>query len=75
MRISLADGKDAFARIVRLAEQGETIIILRHGKAVAQLCQLPSEMRPAAATPDEGTTDEEWAEAAFRKLMDVGIKF
>ena len=50
MRVSISTGKNNFARIVRLAEAGQLIVVARSGKAVAVLGPLPPEFKP---TPDE----------------------
>ena len=53
MNVSVAIAKGNLAKLIRLAESGETITIKRHGKPVAQLIQLPPELRSAAdVSPD-----------------------
>jgi prevent-host-death family protein len=37
MEVSVKDGKDQFSNLVHRAEAGETIVVTRHGKAVADL--------------------------------------
>ncbi len=37
MHVTTADAKARFAEIVRLAEQGEDIVLTRHGKPVVRL--------------------------------------
>jgi prevent-host-death family protein len=37
------EGKTHFSRLVEEAERGETIIITRHGRPVAQLCPIAPE--------------------------------
>jgi antitoxin (DNA-binding transcriptional repressor) of toxin-antitoxin stability system len=46
MNVSVAVAKNTLPRLIRLAEGGETIIIERHGRPVAQLLALPPELRP-----------------------------
>jgi antitoxin (DNA-binding transcriptional repressor) of toxin-antitoxin stability system len=46
MNVSVASAKNNLAKLIRLAEGGELIIIERHGKPVAHLCILPTELRP-----------------------------
>ena len=60
MQVSIVDGKNTFSQLVRLAELGSQIIFMRHGRAVAMLCQLPPELRP----PPEDDEDP------FARLLD-----
>jgi prevent-host-death family protein len=41
MQIAIADAKARFADLVRRAENGENIVLTRHGKPVAQLTGAP----------------------------------
>ena len=45
MDISIAAAKNRFPELVRAVENGEKIVITRHGKPVAQLCPPPRERR------------------------------
>jgi prevent-host-death family protein len=45
MDISVAMAKDKLPELLRAVEEGEEIIITRHGKAVAQLTPAPSGRR------------------------------
>lgn len=40
-RVSIAEAKATFARLVARAEAGENIVITRHGKPVAKMTALP----------------------------------
>lgn len=46
-RISIAEAKARFAEFVRRAERGETVVLTRHGRPVAELA-------PTAAAGDQG---------------------
>jgi len=61
MNVSVASAKNNLAKLIRLAEGGEDVIILRHGRPVAQLRQLPPELLP----PKDGTLDDD----SFNKLL------
>ena len=41
MQIAIADAKARFADLIRRAENGEQIVLTRHGKPVAQLTGAP----------------------------------
>lgn len=41
MQIAIADAKARFADLIRRAENGENIVLTRHGKPVAQLTGAP----------------------------------
>ncbi|MGL4236845.1 type II toxin-antitoxin system Phd/YefM family antitoxin [Tabrizicola sp.] len=41
MKIAIADAKARFADLIRRAENGENIVLTRHGKPVAQLTGAP----------------------------------
>jgi antitoxin (DNA-binding transcriptional repressor) of toxin-antitoxin stability system len=71
MNVSVAHAKNTLAKLIRLAEGGEVIIIERHGKPVAQLCILPPELRPKQ-DPDslEGDAFNELLSPAYlRKIL------
>jgi antitoxin (DNA-binding transcriptional repressor) of toxin-antitoxin stability system len=46
MNVSIGSAKNNLAKLIRLAEGGETITIERHGRPVAQLRALPSALHP-----------------------------
>ncbi len=41
MNVGVAKAKDRFTELLRAAEEGETVVITRHGKPVAQLVPAP----------------------------------
>jgi prevent-host-death family protein len=45
MNISIAEAKNRLSELVRAVEDGEKVIITRHGKPVAQLAPPPAERR------------------------------
>jgi len=47
MDVSIADAKNRFPELIRAVERGETIVITRHGKPVAQLAPPPKGRRKA----------------------------
>ena len=45
MNVSIADAKNRLPELIRAVEQGERVVITRHGKAVAELAPAPPEHR------------------------------
>jgi prevent-host-death family protein len=45
MDVSIAEAKNRLTELIRAVEQGEQVVITRHGKPVAQLTPPPSERR------------------------------
>ena len=45
MDVSIADAKNRLPELIRAVEAGESIVITRHGKPVAQLTAPPPERR------------------------------
>jgi prevent-host-death family protein len=45
MDVSIAEAKDRLTQLIRTVEQGETVVITRHGKPVAQLAPPPAARR------------------------------
>lgn len=45
MEIGIAEAKNQLPKLIRAVEDGEQVIITRHGKPVAQLAAPPSEKR------------------------------
>jgi prevent-host-death family protein len=43
--VSVADAKNRLPELIRAMENGETVVITRHGKPVAQLAPPPAERR------------------------------
>jgi antitoxin (DNA-binding transcriptional repressor) of toxin-antitoxin stability system len=62
VKVSIKDAKDRLSELVRLAEEGETIVITRNGEPVADLGEHKKQ---------KGGTD--W-EAGERYLRENGIK-
>ncbi len=54
-RISVSEAKAKLSELLRCAEQGETVLIVRHGRAVARL--TPPSPWPDGASED-GASDE-----------------
>ena len=46
MDVSVAEAKNRLPELIRAMEDGEQIIITRHGKPVAQIAPPPPERRP-----------------------------
>jgi prevent-host-death family protein len=46
MDVSIAEAKNRLPELIRAVENGEKIIITRHGKAVAQITPAPRGRRP-----------------------------
>jgi prevent-host-death family protein len=42
MKVSICDAKNKLSELVRRAEQGEEVILSRHGRAVVKLTASPS---------------------------------
>jgi prevent-host-death family protein len=51
MRVGIAEGKNKFATLVRIAERGGVTVIMRHGKAVAELRPLDPKRRRQELDP------------------------
>ena len=47
MDVSIADAKNRLPELIRAVEGGETVVITRHGKPVAQLSPAPAGRRKA----------------------------
>ena len=45
MDVSIADAKNRLPELIRAVENGEKIVITRHGKPVAQITPAPPERR------------------------------
>lgn len=45
MDVSIVEAKNRLTQLIRAAERGETVVITRHGKAVAQLAPPPAARR------------------------------
>ena len=48
MDVSIADAKNRLPQLIRAVEDGERVVITRHGKPVAQLAPPPPERRQQA---------------------------
>ena len=46
MDVSIAEAKNRLPELIRAVEDGESIVITRHGKPVAQLAPAPASRRP-----------------------------
>nr|WP_255550934.1 type II toxin-antitoxin system prevent-host-death family antitoxin [Granulicella sp. dw_53] len=69
MIVSVASARNRLTELLRLAEAGEEIIIERHGRAVAQLRQLPPELRPAKEDTFDVAMNEIANPAFLRKIL------
>jgi prevent-host-death family protein len=47
MDVSVVEAKNRLPELIRAVEQGENVVITRHGKPVAQITAAPSERRQA----------------------------
>jgi prevent-host-death family protein len=47
MDVSTAEAKNRFTELIRFVEDGEQVVITRHGRPVAQLAPPPAERRKA----------------------------
>ena len=47
MDVSTAEAKNRFTELIRMVEEGEQVVITRHGRPVAQLAPPPAERRKA----------------------------
>ncbi len=45
MDVSIADAKNRLTELIRAVENGETVVITRHGKPVAQITPAPAGRR------------------------------
>jgi prevent-host-death family protein len=45
MDVSIAEAKNRLTELIRAVENGETVVITRHGKPVAQIAPPPLERR------------------------------
>jgi prevent-host-death family protein len=45
MDVSTAEAKNRFTELIRMVEEGEQVVITRHGRPVAQLAPPPAERR------------------------------
>ncbi len=46
MDVSIVEAKNRLSELIRAVEEGEKVVITRHGKPVAQLSPPPPECRP-----------------------------
>jgi prevent-host-death family protein len=46
MDVSIAEAKNRLPELIRAVEQGDQVVITRHGKPVAQISPPPPERRP-----------------------------
>lgn len=66
MIVSIAYAKDHLTTLLRLSEGGESVTITRHGRPVAQLKQLPPELRPKQ---DDDTFAELLCPASLKDIL------
>ena len=63
MQVNIREAKAQLSRLLELVEQGETVIIARHGKPVAELVRVRREGMPfgiACAEPIAPPGDAWW---------------
>ena len=58
MRVGLAAANNSFAKLIRLAQQGEVIVITRNGRAVAELRRLDPQPRRRGEDPIQDLLDD-----------------
>ncbi len=59
LRVGLAAANNSFAKLIRLAQQGEVIVITRNGRAVAELRRLVEpQPRRRGADPVQDLLDD-----------------
>jgi prevent-host-death family protein len=46
MDVSIAEAKNRLPELIRAVEEGEKVVITRHGKPVAQIVPAPPQRRP-----------------------------
>jgi prevent-host-death family protein len=46
MEVSITEAKSRLPELIRAVEEGEQVVITRHGKPVAQITPVPREHRP-----------------------------
>ena len=46
MDVSIAEARNRLTELIRAVENGERVVITRHGKPVAQITPAPPERRP-----------------------------
>jgi prevent-host-death family protein len=63
MQVSIVNGKNAFAKLVHIAERGERVVVTRHGKPVAILRGIP----PQPRTQEE--EDADWLEDLMASVL------
>ncbi len=65
MQFNIHEAKTNLSRLLELVEQGETVIIARHGKPVARLVSIPNQGFPFGAASDEPLvpTGDDWWKA------------
>ena len=76
-KVGTFEGKTHFSALIDAAERGETIVVTRKGRAVAQIGPLPAQA--AAITPQEAVARilarKVYAGASARALVDEGRKY
>jgi len=45
MELNVAEAKDQFSRCLAKAQSGETVIVRKHGKAIAQITGVPKQQQ------------------------------
>jgi prevent-host-death family protein len=58
LRVGLAAANNSFAKLIRLAQQGQVITITRNGLAVAELRRLETQERRRGADPVQDLIDD-----------------
>lgn len=53
MQVNIHEAKTQLSRLIELVEQGETVIIARHGKPVAELVRVRRQGLPLGIAQDE----------------------
>lgn len=53
MQVNIHEAKTKLSHLLELVEQGETVIIARHGKPIAKLVAIPNQNFPFGVASEE----------------------
>lgn len=76
-RVGVFEGKTHFSALITDAQNGETIIVTKNGKAVAQICPITSKTAPGAAEAMKRilSSSETLGDITIRQLIDEGRRY
>ena len=72
-QISVLDAKTHFSRYLESVENGETIVICRHNKPIAELRPLPATRERAVREPGAWAGKISWTADAFAPMTDAEV--